>query len=420
MPSQSSVDLDSCPNRRYDAAADALGSAHARPPAVHVGTSWPSALAWWRRSAAKLAQTRFVHSSADTPSEANSGSGSHAKELSAVVGRIIDQLSLSAWIPGLALVGGIALLVALQGSASGGRPNLDIAFTKLADISLGGALALLGAVMLSTVVAQAFEFEMIKLLEGYWGAGRLPSWLRARRTDKHASRLHALRQQKKRLEKAALKRSIPRMAPADPELTREVKKTWRAQRAAATPLTTPSDAATYLLANWRRAAVPGDLRALEACEGAIRWYPSEHRLLPTALGNTLRSSEDRMKLSDGGDLEGFVLRNYGTIPERLLGQLSAFRTRLNMYCSMVLVCVALAIVAVPLTIQFDAGHYATVVLSFVAFAALALVSYRAAIASARGYVAALLSSDEEVTKTLAASALARGGHEGGPDKDQAT
>ena len=34
------------------------------------------------------------------------------KELTAVLGKIIDQLSLSAWMPGIALVAGIAFLAA--------------------------------------------------------------------------------------------------------------------------------------------------------------------------------------------------------------------------------------------------------------------------------------------------------------------
>ncbi len=319
-----------------------------------------------------------------------------------MVGRIFDQLSLSAWMPGLALVGGLALLGALQGSAVRGQPDVGTAFERLAGLSLGGALALLIAVVLATVVAQAFEFEMIRLLEGYWGNGFLATRLRPHRTGAFTERLNDLQKQKKRLEKSAIESAIPRMAPGDRDLTREIKLLWKAQRAKAMPKVASSEAATYLLGNWRRAARPSDLRAFEACEAAIRWYPSEHRLLPTKLGNTLRSAEDRMKRSDGGNLEGFVLRNYETIPDRLLAQLSAFRTRLDMYCSLFLVCIVLAIVAAPLTLKFDAAYHATLLVCCFSFIGLAGVSYRAAIASARGYVSSLIACDQEVTRAFSA------------------
>lgn len=342
-----------------------------------------------------------------------------AKELSAVLGRIIDQLSLSAWMPGLALVGGLALLVALHGSTAKDLPSLEAAFESLADLSLGGALALLIAVILATVVAQAFEFEMIKLLEGYWGAASFACWLRGRRTRVFSQRLGDLRGQKKRLEKSATKAAIRRMAPKDRELTREVKQLWKARRANARPKIAPSPAASYLLDNWVRAAKPDDLRALEACEAAIDWYPSDHRLLPTRLGNTLRSAEDRMKLADGGDLEGFVLRNYETIPDRLLAQLSSFRTRLDMYCSLVLVCTILAALAVPLTVRFQGAYYVTTIFSTAVPVALAGISYKAAVASARGYVSSLIASDQEVTRVLSARAQVREARTDAPDTDQA-
>lgn len=358
-----------------------------------------------------------MNSSAD--STASPDPRGSVKELSAVLGRIIDQLSLSAWMPGLALVGGLALLVALHGSAADEFPNLEKALGSLAGLSLGGAIALLVAVILATVVAQAFEFEMIKLLEGYWGVSTFACRLRGQRTRAFSKRLGDLRDQKRRLEKAATRSAIDRMAPTDRQLTREVKRLWRARRANAEPNVAPSPAATYLLDNWVRAAKPSDLRALEACETAIGWYPSEHRLLPTRLGNTLRSAEDRMQLSDGGDLEGFVLRNYETIPDRLLAQLSAFRTRLDMYCSLVLACTILSVLAVPLTLRFQGAQHLTTIVCTAVPLALAGISYRAAVASARGYVSSLIASDQEVTRVLSTRALAREAQMDVPDTDQA-
>ena len=127
-----------------------------------------------------------------------------------------------------------------------------------------------------------------------------------------------------------------------------------------------------------------------------------------------------MKLADGGSLEGFVLRNYENIPARLLAQLSAFRTRLDMYCSLILVTGSLALISVPLTLKFDGSYHATTILCCLLFLALSIVSNRAAVASARGYVSSLIASDEEVTRALLVPSREAAEHADGRDKDPAT
>ena len=83
--------------------------------------------------------------------------------------------------------------------------------------------------------------------------------------------------------------------------------------------------------------------------------------MPTRLGNTLRALEDKMRLADGGDLEGFILRNYERLPGRLIAQVSDFRTRLNMYCTLVLAWIVLALVAIPSTWHFAGLWHITTV-----------------------------------------------------------
>lgn len=343
------------------------------------------------------------------------------EDLSAVVGRIFDQLSLSAWMPGLALVAGAILILRLStASEIDGRPEFGSVLQGLGDVSLAAALLALGAVVLATVIAQAFEFEMIKVLEGYWGRGWLQSRIRKSRVRRHVTHLKQMKKEFRRHEKSAFKSAAKRMSPKNPSLTDEVRQLWRQSKHPNDPPVTgdPSAEAEYLFRNWRRSAKPGKLRALEACEEALRWYPSEHRILPTRLGNTLRSAEDRMKLHDGGNLEGFVLRNYDRIPQPLLTQLSDFRTRLNMYCSLVLVGLLLAVASVPATWRFEAWLRATTVATFVVLALLTLMSYRAAIASARGYVSALLAADEavgrQVSSMKASEPAAQRGDAGSP------
>ncbi len=70
-----------------------------------------------------------------------------------------------------------------------------------------------------------------------------------------------------------------------------------------------------------------------------------------------------------------------------------FRTRLEMYCTLVLVSgFLLALIPIVLT-----GHIgvAAVATTFASFAAMAVVSYLAAIASAGGYCSVLRQMDKE-------------------------
>lgn len=323
-----------------------------------------------------------------------------SKELSAVLGRILDQLSLSAWMPGIVLTGGAAFLVALSHSNPDGEfPSIASAAATLATPTLGGALVLTLAVVLSTVMTQAFEFEMIKLLEGYWSDRWWSRGLRRRRVTSLAAKGVEVHKLARRLERQTLKSSLGKLAGGDKALKRRLKARAKVLRDhVGLP---PDPEADYLLARWRTAADPAALRRLEAVERAARNCPAPHRTMPTRLGNTLRAREDRMKLSDGGDLEGFILRNYERIPERLILQVSDFRTRLNMYCTLVLAWILLALAGVAATWTYGGFFHVTTVVNVLVCLLLGRMSYAAALSSARGYGAALLAADDHVTGVIA-------------------
>lgn len=320
-----------------------------------------------------------------------------SKELSAVLGRILDQLSLSAWMPGAILTGGVAFLVALSQSNPGGDlPSIEATATFLATPTIGGALALALAVVLSTVMTQAFEFEMIKLLEGYWSDRSWSRGWRRRRVASLADKGSELQKLVKRLERQTMKSSLAKLSGRDKALKRRLK--IRASGGGKTDALPPDPEADFLLTRWRTAADPAELRRLESLETAAHDFPKMHRTMPTVLGNVLRAREDRMKLADGGNLEGFVLRNYEIIPERLIAQVSEFRTRLNMYCTLVLSWTLLALGGAVATFPYPGFLHITAVASFGICLILALASYAAAVSSARGYGAALLAADEHVVR----------------------
>lgn len=138
---------------------------------------------------------------------------------------------------------------------------------------------------------------------------------------------------------------------------------------------------------WRLFAPPGELQAAERTLSELTEFPAPHRVLPMRLGNVLRSQEDRL-VQAGYELEGFVMRRYATVPARLLAQHDDFRTRLEMYCTFVPVFLVLAVLSAAL-LTWPGAQLVVAATFTVVLAALGLLSYRAAIASAHGYCTVL-------------------------------
>ena len=138
------------------------------------------------------------------------------------------------------------------------------------------------------------------------------------------------------------------------------------------------------------------MRRLDAVEIRIDGFPRDHRLLPTTLGNTLRSIEDSLVESGVQDLEGFIIRRWDAMSAGLRQEHDQYRTRLDMYCTLVFVFGALAVLA-PALITHGRDHLVVTVTTCVAYALMSCVSYTAAVASARGYgvvLVALLHPDD--------------------------
>jgi hypothetical protein len=81
--------------------------------------------------------------------------------------------------------------------------SLAKAIEHISEMNLASFVLLLGAVILTTVITQAFEFEAIRLLEGYWGPGRVRTILADRRCRRHLAKRNALRTRQADLEDRA-------------------------------------------------------------------------------------------------------------------------------------------------------------------------------------------------------------------------
>src|SRR3712207_3463645 len=110
-----------------------------------------------------MAPATSVSTSSPEPAESSSGQEA-TKTLSGFTASVMDQLSISSWLPALFLVGNAGLLLAM---ASQSRLDLQAAIENLAAMKWGALVVLLFAVISAAVSVQAFEFEILRFFEGY-------------------------------------------------------------------------------------------------------------------------------------------------------------------------------------------------------------------------------------------------------------
>lgn len=268
-----------------------------------------------------------------------------AAGLSEFAGRLLQQLNISAWFPAAFLVSGLAVLLQMRR-----QPDSDDvveAVRALSEVSFGTIVVLLLSLLLAALLIQAFSFEAIRALEGYWGSTTLATWVTRRRVARHLAKVRGLEKRRRDL--------IERM---------EAKA--------------PKD----------RAA---DMAVVDALATRSEGYPAPQRLLPTMLGNTLRSYEDRVDANHYARLESLVIENAERLSEGLLDDHDHRRARLDMYCSMTLVSAGLALAGLLVLEGTEAR-----VEAFTAFAAASWMSYRAANASAHAYGIVLCAIDRRL------------------------
>lgn len=324
-------------------------------------------------------------------SQAPDGQGQRSIGLSEFAGKLLDQLSVSAWLPAAMLAGNLVVLIKVRTQQN---PNLTDAIGELTDDALATLVGAVFAVILTTIVTQAFSFESIRILEGYWGM-RLAKGPTKWRVARHTTRCKKLREKHDQLEKEAFDKA--RRAMLKKNYSREeidLAENWVYGRKEGLSRDERLKASQV---RWKWHAEPHLVRRLEELSERTAAFPPPHRILPTRLGNLLRATEDRLSQGRYSHVENFVHENYDKVSFKLRIQHDQFRGRLDMYCTLVFVFVALAI-AGPLIVS-NTLPWIRVVLAAV-YAALAAVSYEAAITSARGYCSILIAM-RNATKPVA-------------------
>jgi hypothetical protein len=296
--------------------------------------------------------------------------------LSQFIAKVLDQLSLSAWLPSAVLVGAVAYLAQIRETAGSATDALE----KVAGASIPQLVLALGAVIVGTVATQAFEFEAIRVLEGYWGTRPFAARLADLACKAQIWRRARLERRRRATRAAALSSARHTMLE---KFDVGVVNAVEASVAGLPIVVANKDAKLAASIPWKQYADPALVRKSEDLAMRLRSLPARrHRMLPTTLGNTLRAHEDRATELTGEEVEGFVLRRFHTLPTALQHEHDQYRTRLDLYCSMVFIALLIGGLGGVMLWKFGLPHVAVAVAVGLASA---WIFQRAATSAARGY-----------------------------------
>ncbi len=314
--------------------------------------------------------------------------------LSQLAARILQQLSLSAWLPAAVLAATFTLEYQFRDSSVQG---LGGALSRITH-DVGQFLLLIIPVMvLTTMVTQAFSFGSIRVLEGYW---LRPSPLRRARNrliKRQVRRFDGLRERRREAALQAFAWARPtlleRKVPAEVINGLELEAaTGRRMALDEGPVKDK-----YGQLRWWTYCRSWEVAKVEQFDIQIADYTaSAARKLPTRLGNVQRHYEDGLDMA-GDNLRTFVMRNKPLVSPAVQLQHDQFRARLDMYCT--LVFVAIGCVAVTLGLLLTKVPWWAVIIVCAAFLIFGWVAYLSAIASAHGYGATLQVMNDAARKS---------------------
>ena len=315
-----------------------------------------------------------------------------AEGLSQLIARILKQLAISAWLPAAALVLLLAFVVHLGQVLDKAKTRPDwfdavtTALQSMGNMTAGSFFLMLAGVIVLTMLTQAFTFDAIRVLEGYWGAFLFLEPVAGLMSAYHRWRLGGL---ERRLQKVTEKA----WDVAEPMIYREIahtrELTTEMVQALAHRVTgqgddvnlTDDEDAVIDRYDWSAHSRGELLRRKINLEKRLNDYPIALHMRPTRLGNVLRRWEDETGVLP---VESLVDDRYGQLPFSLRVAHDEQRGQLDLYCSMTFVWLVVGATAFARFRGFDDYEpYAWWLLGISLFGA--WFTYRAAIASARYY-----------------------------------
>lgn len=246
-----------------------------------------------------------------------------------------SRLQVVGFLPTLLAVGCLALLVIM------GAPSEPLTWESLGDaidaLGVGGAAAITGAAVAVSITLQPLQFRLVQILEGYWPTGH------------GAFVFHA---------GVALQR-------------------WRYERLLDRLVSDnlPKTEAGRRVVQERMLAAESRLRTR---------FPREDRLLPTTLGNVLRSAEDRVGARYGIEAVTLWPRLYPLLPADFRATLEDEVTQLDVSARLAVTWGATATVVSGMFLADLEGLSSNPAWLMIVLAlwALSLFSYKSAIESA--------------------------------------
>jgi hypothetical protein len=251
-------------------------------------------------------------------------------------------------------------------------------------MSIEAVILLVAAAIITTMLTQAFQYEAIQLIEGYWGPRRLPTTVAERLARRHLRRRDDLqRQEDDALDRAwGLARTRMLQAEISEDAVNTVEKLVTRQS-----VRSPSPEARRLATAWLDFTTREERRHIDALAAALEGYPRKgHLIQPTRFGNTMRAYEERVHgLRGGAPLERFVQTVWHELPAHVQRAHGQLRARLDLYCTLLVVFMVSGVVAIVAFI--DLHDRDTTLLGVTAVLTLVgpWLAYRAAITSARAY-----------------------------------
>ncbi|MGV9360293.1 hypothetical protein [Amycolatopsis sp. NPDC003731] len=201
------------------------------------------------------------------------------------IGRYFSVVSV---LPALFLVVWTAALVTSE--AWRGRPDVGLMVRRLGGLNLSGAAWLILVTILVALFLHPLQVGMTRLLEGYWGSSRPAVVLLRLRITRYRKRRERLEDRREALEETR-----------DRELDRLLAAAHREALAngeddpdpAGLPERQRKDAREAMLEIPAGQSLSGIHAAWSSIPRALARYPDVARMMPTRLGNALRSGEDK-------------------------------------------------------------------------------------------------------------------------------
>ena len=295
---------------------------------------------------------------------------------------------LSAWLPAALLTASLAILLQFRSARS---VNILNAVRALTSDPIRVLVLVIPALVIATVVTQAFSFEAIRTLEGYWHRRGPASLARTLMIRRHVRKKEAIiRRKQKAYERAFF---TVRGQMIDAGVSFNVLNAIEAgMHNREVPPLKKAELAELEEIDWRASCEAWQLAKIDSLINAELAYPTTSRILPTRLGNLMRATEDKLHIGDD-DVQGFAIQRYDKAPKGVQVEHDQFRNRLDMYCILVFVSASLAVFAPALLFGRGIALVAITVIC-AGFAALSIASYLAALASANGYCEALRQMDQ--------------------------